>query len=148
MIKTGIYGLLRVLTFLGPPPAWWGWTLLVVGAVSGVARRALRPRAARPQAPAGLQQRRERRHHLRWARPRAAGHELRHPPLALLGYAGALLHVVNHALFKGLLFLGAGAVLHATGTRDLEQLGGLLKRMPVTGAAFLVGAAAICGLPP
>ncbi len=69
-------------------------------------------------------------------------------PLAVLGFAGALLHVVNHALFKGLLFLGAGAVVHATGTREMDHLGGLLKRMPWTGSLFLVGAAAICGLPP
>jgi len=56
--------------------------------------------------------------------------------------------VFNHALFKGLLFLGAGSVLHATGTRDLEELGGLLKRMPWTGLTFLAGAMAISGLPP
>src|SRR5205809_942290 len=68
--------------------------------------------------------------------------------LAVLGFAGGLLHVFNHALFKGLLFLGAGSVLHATGTRDLEELGGLLKRMPWTGLTFLTGAMAISGLPP
>jgi NADH:ubiquinone oxidoreductase subunit 5 (subunit L)/multisubunit Na+/H+ antiporter MnhA subunit len=68
--------------------------------------------------------------------------------MALLGFAGALLHVLNHALFKALLFLGAGSVLHATGTRDIDHLGGLIKRMPWTGATFLIGAAAICGLPP
>jgi NADH:ubiquinone oxidoreductase subunit 5 (subunit L)/multisubunit Na+/H+ antiporter MnhA subunit len=68
--------------------------------------------------------------------------------VAVLGYAGALLHVWNHALFKGLLFLGAGAIAHATGTREIGRLGGLLKRMPWTGSAFLIGAAAISGLPP
>src|SRR5208337_1427666 len=61
---------------------------------------------------------------------------------------GGLLHVLNHGLFKGLLFLGAGAASHAAGTRELDRLGGLARRMPLTGAAFLVGAAAICGLPP
>ena len=70
------------------------------------------------------------------------------PAMAALGFAGGLLHVVNHAVFKSLLFLGAGSVLHATGTGELDRLGGLLKRMPVTGATFLVGAAAISGLPP
>ena len=55
---------------------------------------------------------------------------------------------MNHGIFKGLLFLGAGGVFHATGTRDIERLGGLLKKMPMTGLTFLVGAAAICGLPP
>ena len=65
-----------------------------------------------------------------------------------LGFAGALLHVLNHSLFKGLLFLSAGSVLHATGTRDLERLGGLGQRMPWTSGAFLAGSWAICGLPP
>ncbi len=68
--------------------------------------------------------------------------------LAAAGCTGGLLHVVNHALFKALLFLAAGAVIHATGTRHLEHLGGLLRRMPVTGAAFVLGSIAIVGLPP
>ena len=70
------------------------------------------------------------------------------PALVVLGFSGAVLHVVNHATFKGLLFLGAGAVHHATGTRELDLLGGLARAMPVTAALFLVGAAAISGLPP
>jgi hydrogenase-4 component B len=70
------------------------------------------------------------------------------PGLVLLGFAGAALHVVNHALFKSLLFLGAGSVQHATGTRDIERLGGLARAMPFTAGLFLVGAAAISGLPP
>jgi hydrogenase-4 component B len=68
--------------------------------------------------------------------------------LALLGFGGGLLHVANHALFKGLLFLGAGSVAHGAHTRDMDHLGGLVKRMPWTGLTFLVGAAAISGLPP
>jgi NADH:ubiquinone oxidoreductase subunit 5 (subunit L)/multisubunit Na+/H+ antiporter MnhA subunit len=71
-----------------------------------------------------------------------------HPLIAALGFAGAALHTLNHALFKSLLFLGAGSVIRATGTRDIEGLGGLARRMPVTAAAFLVGSAAIVGLPP
>lgn len=66
-------------------------------------------------------------------------------PLSVLGFAGGLLHVVNHALFKSLLFFGSGAVYQATGTREMDQLGGL--KMPVTAALFLIGSAAICGLP-
>jgi hydrogenase-4 component B len=69
-------------------------------------------------------------------------------PLAVLGLVGGLYHTLNHACFKGLLFLGAGAVLHATHTRNMEELGGLIKRMPRTALGFLVGAAAISGLPP
>jgi hydrogenase-4 component B len=70
------------------------------------------------------------------------------PAWAVLGFAGGLLHVWNHAAFKALLFYSAGAVVRATGTRELDELGGLLRRMRFTGVAFLVGAVAICGLPP
>jgi NADH:ubiquinone oxidoreductase subunit 5 (subunit L)/multisubunit Na+/H+ antiporter MnhA subunit len=68
--------------------------------------------------------------------------------MAILGFTGGLLHVLNHAVFKSLLFLGAGSVLNAAGAGEIDRLGGLLKRMPVTGSTFLIGAAAICGLPP
>jgi hydrogenase-4 component B len=68
--------------------------------------------------------------------------------VSVFGFAGALLHVLNHSLFKGLLFLGAGSVVHATGGRDLERMGGLAKTMPFTAGAFLAGSWAICGLPP
>ncbi len=148
MIKTGIYGLVRLLAMIGPPPAWWGWTLVAVGATSGIlgvlfalAQHDLKRLLAYHSVEnigiialglgLGL-----------------LGVSLNLPALAVLGFAGGLLHVLNHAIFKGLLFLGAGSVLHATGTREIDHLGGLLKRMPQTGAAFLVGAAAISGLPP
>ncbi|MGE4560485.1 MAG: proton-conducting transporter membrane subunit [Desulfobulbus sp.] len=68
--------------------------------------------------------------------------------MAVFGFVGGLLHVLNHAVFKSLLFLGAGSVLHVTGTRTIDRLGGLLKKMPVTGKSFLIGSAAIAGLPP
>jgi hydrogenase-4 component B len=71
-----------------------------------------------------------------------------HPGLAWVGVAASLYHVLNHAVFKTLLFLGAGGVVSATGTRQIEQFGGLLRRMPWTGVFFLVGAMAISGLPP
>ena len=66
----------------------------------------------------------------------------------MLGYGAALLHTLNHALFKSLLFLGAGVVHRETGTRDMELLGGLARRLPVTWMLFVIGAAAIVGLPP
>ncbi len=148
MIKTGVYGLLRVLTFLGTPPAWWGWMLVAVGAASGVlgvlfalAQHDLKRLLAFSSVEnvgvitlglgVGL-----------------LGVTHRDPIMALLGFSGAALHVLNHAIFKGLLFLGAGAVVHACHVRDLEELGGLQKRMPVTGTTFLIGSAAISGLPP
>ena len=65
-----------------------------------------------------------------------------------LALAGALLHVWNHGLFKSLLFLGAGSVVHGTGTREMSRLGGLWRRMPWTAGLFAFGAVAICGLPP
>ena len=68
--------------------------------------------------------------------------------LAFMGFAGALLHTLNHSLFKSLLFFSAGNVYQATGTVNIEQLGGLGKKMPYTSAFFLIGAIAICGLPP
>ncbi|HNW55316.1 MAG TPA: proton-conducting transporter membrane subunit, partial [Bacteroidales bacterium] len=68
--------------------------------------------------------------------------------LASLGFAGALLHTLNHALFKSLLFYTAGNVYQATHTLDIEKLGGLIKKMPQTALLFLVAAIAICGLPP
>jgi formate hydrogenlyase subunit 3/multisubunit Na+/H+ antiporter MnhD subunit len=148
MIKTGIYGILRAVTLLDPPSAWWGWLLVAIGLTSGVlgvlfalAQHDLKRLLAYHSVEnigiialglgVGL-----------------IGMSTQRPWLAVIGFAGALLHVVNHAVFKGLLFLGAGAVQHATGTREIDHLGGLLKRMPWTGAAFLVGAAAISGLPP
>jgi hydrogenase-4 component B len=66
----------------------------------------------------------------------------------ILGLAGSLLHFWNHSLFKSLLFFSAGSVIHAAGTREIDRLGGLAKRMPWTALGFLIGAVAICGLPP
>jgi hydrogenase-4 component B len=76
------------------------------------------------------------------------GQRLRLPLLAQLGLAAALFHTLNHAVFKSLLFLGAGTVDARAHTRDLEHLGGLIHRMPWTGACFVAGSAAICALPP
>jgi len=148
MIKTGIYGVLRSLTFLGTPPLWWGWLLIGIGISSGVlgvlyalSQHDLKRLLAYSSVEnigiialglgAGL-----------------LGIALNEPGIAVLGFAGGLLHVLNHAVFKGLLFLGAGAVIHNTGTGEIDELGGLMKRMPVTAITFLVGAVAISGLPP
>lgn len=68
--------------------------------------------------------------------------------MAILGFSGALLHSLNHSLFKSLLFYGSGNVLHAAGTINVERLGGIIKKMPATSVLFLVAALAICGLPP
>jgi hydrogenase-4 component B len=148
MIKTGLYGLLRLITLLGPVPAWWGWLLVGVGVVTGIlgigfalAQHDLKRLLAYSSVEnVGIM--------ALGLGTALLGLSADNARMATLGFAGCLLHMVNHATFKSLLFLGAGAVLHATGTRQLDHLGGLLKRMPTTGATFLLGAAAICGLPP
>jgi NADH:ubiquinone oxidoreductase subunit 5 (subunit L)/multisubunit Na+/H+ antiporter MnhA subunit len=71
-----------------------------------------------------------------------------HPIVAALGFSGAFLHIWNHSLMKSLMFLGAGSVMHGAGGRDMERLGGLMKRMPHTGGAIVLGAVAISALPP
>lgn len=148
MIKTGIYGILRTLVLVGGVPGWCGWLLVGIGAVSGllgllyalVQQDLKRLLAYSSVENIGIM--------TLGLGLGMLGLHYGSPTIAALGFAGGLLHVLNHAIFKGLLFMGAGAVVHATGTRDIEQLGGLLKRMPWTGAAFVAGAAAICGLPP
>ena len=70
------------------------------------------------------------------------------PVLAALGFLAALYHVLNHAFFKGLLYLGAGAVINRVGTQDLNRMGGLAKRMPLTALTFLIGAVAVSAIPP
>ena len=148
MIKTGIYGILRTLTFLGLPPTWWGGLLVTVGLVSGVAGIAF-----------ALSQ-----HDFKKVLAYSSvenigiiamgmgmgllGLSFHSPLVAILGFAGALLHVLNHSIFKSLLFLCSGCVLQKTHTREIDRLGGLFKKMPITGFTFLVGAVAICGLPP
>ncbi len=148
LLKTGIYGLFRTASFFEPPPASWGAVLMVLGAVSGVLGVAL--------ALAQHDLKRLLAYHsvenigiiTLGMGIAMLGRARGEPGLVLLGFAGAALHVVNHALFKSLLFLGAGSVQHATGTRDIERLGGLARAMPFTAGLFLVGAAAISGLPP
>jgi len=148
LIKTGIYALARVAAGFEHPPLWWGGMLLSLGtasAVLGVAFAIGQHDVKRLLAYHSVENIGIMCMGLGLALiGRASGH----PDLVLLGLAGALLHVWNHGLFKALLFLGAGSVIHGTGTREMDRLGGLLKRMPGTALLFLVGAVAICGLPP
>ncbi len=148
MIKTGIYGLLRALLFLSPAPAWWGTLLIGIGLVSAtggilfaLAQQDIKRLLAYSSVEnigiitigigAGI-----------------IGMATGSPVAAALGFGGALLHTINHALFKGLLFMGAGAVTQVTGTRSLDAMGGLMKPMRWTALAFLIGSVAIAGLPP
>lgn len=149
VIKMGVYGLVRVLLdLLGGGPVWWGGVVLGVGAVSallGVLYALMEHDLKKLLAfhsvenigiiLVGI----------------GAGMTFQSyglMQLAVLGFIGGLYHTINHAAFKGLLFLGAGSVLHAMGTRNMEEMGGLIKRMPVTAGCFLIGSAAISALPP
>ncbi|NNM55532.1 MAG: hypothetical protein HKM05_12540 [Spirochaetales bacterium] len=148
LIKMGIYGLIRMLFLIPHPPALWGTTLLAVGAVSGVfgvvkalaqhdIKRLLAYHSVENIGIIALG--------LGLA---LLGRTFHQPLWYTLGLAGALLHVLNHALFKSLLFLGAGTAVKAAGSRHLDALGGLLTKLPLTAGLFFLGAAAITGLPP
>src|SRR5262249_58362648 len=149
MIKLGVYGVLRVgLDLLGPGPAWWGGLVLAVGAGSallGVLYALMEHDLKRLLAyhsvenvgiifigvGAGL-----------------VFQSYGLPALATLGMVAGLYHTINHACFKGLLFLGAGSVSHALGTRNMEEMVGLIKRMPRTAHFFLVGDCGVSARPP
>lgn len=148
LIKTGIYGIVRFTSLVPDPPASWGDALFFLGAASAVLGVAF-----------ALGQH-DLKRLLAWHSVenigiivlglgvglggRAAGR----PEWALLGFAGGLFHVVNHGLFKPLLFLGAGEAAHVAGTRDMDRMGGLGKHLPKTALLFVAGAVAISGLPP
>ena len=148
MIKMGIYGILRVIGFMNTGLLEAGLIVLAISLISsvyGVMQAILQHDLKRLLAwhsienigiigigiGLGL-----------------IGQAKSMPVLAFLGYTGAILHVLNHSLFKSLLFYTAGSVYLATGTRIMNKLGGLIKKMPVTGLLFLLAAIAICGLPP
>ncbi|HVO14523.1 MAG TPA: hydrogenase 4 subunit B [Alphaproteobacteria bacterium] len=149
MTKVAVYGFIRIVfDLLGPPHWWWGAVVLALGgltAVLGVLYALMEHDLKRLLAyhtvenigiifiGLGLALAFE-------ANGLGAG--------AALALTAALFHVFNHSAFKSLLFFGAGAVLTATGLRDMEQLGGLIRRMPKTALAFLLGSAAISALPP
>ena len=150
MIKTAIYALIRVYFdfFGGHFPWWWGFVVLIIGAFSallGVMYALME-------------------HDLKSL---LAYHSVENIGIILLGIGAGMIfqtyglaefaalgllaglyHTINHAIFKALLFFGAGSLLYATHTRDMEKYGGLLRRMPWTGAFFLIGAVSIAALPP
>ena len=149
VIKMGVYGFLRVVVdILGGGPMWWGALTLAVGAISamvGILYALMDADLKRLLAFSSVEN---------------IGivfiglgtgltlHAYGLHDVAALAFVGALYHSLNHACFKTLLFMGAGAVVHAVGTRSMEAAGGLIRRMPWTALSFLVGAAAIAALPP
>lgn len=148
VLKMGIYGLVRWLSLFPLPPFAWGSIIITLGLVSGlfgvvfaIAQHDLKRLLAYHSVEnIGII--------LMGLGIAMIGKSADRPELVVLGMAGCLLHVWNHSFFKSLLFFGAGAVVHTTHTRQIDRLGGLAKTMPWTAFLFLVGAVAICGLPP
>lgn len=148
MLKTGIYGIIRISTLVPTTPALLGGVVLTVGAITAVYgvlnalaqsdyKRLLAYSSIENIGIIGIGL------GLGWT-----GRAYHEPWLTALGFAGAIFHVWNHSIFKGLLFFGAGSLLHATGTRQIEALGGLAKRMPRTTLLVFPGILAVAALPP
>ena len=147
-IKMGIFGLLRLLPLFPARPLGWGLLIVALGTTSSflgvlwaIGQHDIKKLLAYHSVEnigiillgLGLA---------------LVGETYHQPVWIVLGLGGSLLHVWNHALFKSLLFLSAGSVIHSARTREIDALGGLAKTMPVTAGLFFVGAVAICGLPP
>jgi hydrogenase-4 component B len=149
MVKAGIYGLVRfAMEILGPGPEWWGLLVLGVGLVSavlGILYALMEHDLKRLLAFSSIE---NVGIILVGVGIAMLGAGAGSPALAALGLTAALLHTLNHALFKSALFLAAGSIQSAAGSRDLNVLGGLARAMPMTALALGLGAAAISGLPP
>ncbi|MBW2370215.1 MAG: hydrogenase [Deltaproteobacteria bacterium] len=148
MIKTGIYGIVRMYWVLDLQTPLFGEIVIIFGMVSGILgvvyalgqhdlKRLL---AYHSVENIGII--------LIGIGIGMIGVSSGNPLMAVLGFSGGLLHVLNHSIFKSLLFMGAGIVIKKTGTRSIDALGGLLKNMKITGITFLIGSLAISGLPP
>ncbi|OIO99634.1 MAG: hypothetical protein AUJ98_10620 [Bacteroidetes bacterium CG2_30_33_31] len=148
MIKLGIYGILRVLTYIHHDLFYIGLFILVISLISGLigvsmaivqhdVKKLLAYHSIENIGIIGI-----------GIGLGVIGIAVKIPILAVLGFAGGILHILNHSLFKSLLFFTAGSVYKQTHTRNIEDLGGLIKKMPKTAIFFLLGALAISGLPP
>lgn len=148
MIKTGIYGILRILALMDTPSKSIAYAVLIISTVSALygvlyaisqhdLKRLLAYHSIENIGIIGM-----------GIGVGMLGMAYNHPVVAMLGFAGGILHILNHSIFKELLFMGAGCVYLKTHTRNVELLGGLIKSMPKTAVLFLIGSVAICGLPP
>lgn len=148
MLKMGVYGLLRFLFFVPGRPLWWGILLASAGLASaflGICLAASQRDIKRLLAYSSIE---NIGIILTGVGMAMIGETTGNAGLAFLGMAGALLHLLNHSLFKPLLFFCAGSVIHASGTREMDRMGGLAKRMRWSAGLTLCGAIAISGLPP
>lgn len=148
MIKTGIYGILRVLSLIVIPTLSVSYFVLIISVISALygvlyaitqhdLKRLLAYHSIENIGIIGI-----------GIGVGMLGLAYHCVPVAVLGFAGGILHIINHSIFKELLFLAAGAVYKMTHTKNIEILGGLIKSMPATALLFLIGSVAICGLPP
>ena len=149
MIKTAVYGIIRLcVDLLGAPIWWWGFLVLVFGALSALLgilyaldeRDLKRLLAYSSVENIGII--------LMGTGIGMIGMAIQLPALAVIGFLAALYHTINHAVFKGLLFMGAGAVIYRTHTHNMNEMGGLARLMPWTGLLFLTGAISIAAIPP
>jgi len=148
IIKMGIYGILRTFLFLKPIPAWCGWMVLVIGITSAIfgvwyalaqhdIKKLLAYHSIENIGIIGI-----------GIGIGFIGSANNMPLIEVLGFGGALLHTLNHAIFKSLLFIGSGVIYQNLGTRDIELMGGLVHKAKYLSILFLIGSVAICGLPP
>ena len=148
MIKTGIYGILRMLLIIGMPSKFIAYTILSVSVISALwgvlyavtqhdIKKLLAYHSIENIGIIGI-----------GIGTGLLGIIYNNPAAVCLGFAGGILHILNHSIFKMLLFFGAGSIYIKTHLRDIELMGGLIKKMPYTGALFIIGALAICALPP
>jgi len=148
MIKTGLYGILRIISLMETPSSGLAFFILIISAITALlgiiyatAQRDIKRFLAYSSIEnigiigmgIGIGM---------------LGMAFQYPPMAFLGFGGALFHVFNHSVFKSLLFFSAGAVYNKTHHRDMERMGGLIHQMPYTAAFTLMGSVAICALPP
>ncbi len=149
MIKTAVYGIIRLcVDVLGASSWWWGFVVLLFGILSAVLgilyaldeRDLKRLLAYSSVENIGII--------LMGVGVGMLGLAARLPVLALIGFVAALYHALNHAVFKGLLFMGAGAVIYRMHTHNMNEMGGLARLMPWTSVVFLVGALAVAAVPP
>jgi len=148
VLKIGIYGIVRMTGLLPIHEAWWGGSLLAIGsitAVCGIVYAIAQHDLKRMLAYSSIENVGIIFMGIGLA---VYGRYLGHMDWVILGLAGALLHSWNHGLFKTLLFLNSGAIIHAAHTREMDKMGGLGKKMPHSMALFAIGALGICALPP